>query len=712
MNNWLLLIFLLLSPAACLLAQEETYAPYGGPFTPAGDLHMLVVLAGFENDCAPDRPEYNHNFWPQEDGQNPACQSAFDGIEELFYSTSDQFSPDAKDLSISNFFYQSSRNSPSSKPFRVTADIFPERINIDGNRPNNKKVFEAIEEKYPDFDWSRYDNRTNNPQFTFDNSTSDPDNIIDYIVVIWRRPGLSGYASTSNYTFNQDSKDTSNIYKVASKSGFTIDGSLFNLTGIKQIFLHELSHSLYNCPHLFGVNGVCGSYFHATNGWGMMKFGEITSTPNAWESWYNGWIDLPKNRDLKDISDNGTYILDDFMNTGDAMRIKIPYTDDQYLWLENHTGENIFDQRTNLLQDANENHIPKMEHGLLMYVENLTDSRNTLIKALSSDYANGIKAMHAEGNYDYKIHDYKKAPEIWDNMVADFSIAAPNPTGAHNHITFIRHDFGLDSNESKIVYRDFTNNRCQNSDCKSNEHTPVWKRDGVFTFDNLGINMAFGNKSYEQKIGLSHNPHIVNLQRYDKASQTSEPVILHSLSVNVHPKLPDGRIKVDIKFDDNTITQNQRFTGNLLLPEKGNLNASLHIQPRKKLRIEKSGTPDRHTKGKVLENGSTEFPDFTNPSILTLSEGSHLIIDNKAKLIIKKGSTLNIEKGATLEIKEKGKLIVENGAYINIQQGANINANNIQQLRLGTYATAGINPLLKHNTEAGLSIKEIKKVFY
>src|SRR5690606_12327206 len=123
--------------------------------------------------------------------------------------------------------------------------------------------------------------------------------------------------------------------------------------------------------------------------------------------WYLNWIELPKysgynsaGRDLDSYTQNGIYVLKDVATTGDAMRIKLPFSN-QRLWLENHGFKNFLDNRTMYLENGYNDPIPPPDPGLYMYVENLTDSRTTILEPLNSLYTNGIKVLHSSGSYDY-----------------------------------------------------------------------------------------------------------------------------------------------------------------------------------------------------------------------------------------------------------------------------------------------------------------------
>ena len=692
-------LFVILSVILYSGSNAQTfYSPNGGPFTPKGDLKILVIFAGFQSQCNNADPLYNDSRWPQEQQGYPSCKTFLYLYQELFYTSFDQFNPSATDKSLSNFFYQASRNHPSSPPFRIVADYFPERINIEGNSADNIKVFKEIQKKYPDFDWSKYDNRTNSPNFLKDNSKSSPDHKLDYIVIIWRQKGLGGYANTNSFTFTTNANGSQEKYYVDYSCGFTISQSLMHIEGVKSIFLHELSHSLFNCPHLFGANGVTGSYFYSSSGWGMMSYGIVNNCPLAWESWYNGWIELPPDRDLSSYTQNGTYVLKDFMTTGDVLRIKLPFCN-QYLWIENHANINIFDKTKTFTGDAYSNPIPASPPGLYMYVEALTASRNTRINVLSLATANGVKALAEGGNNDYHIINYNAAdPRWWGNPIVNFS-PIPNPTSAHNGLANIRAKYPFNTNyPDQIVYRDYTNNpgeqchnKCQREKCLFSVDIPsetqgLIRKDSILTYETVGTQAAFGSVE-PRKIDISTNPVIINHQKYDQCKEQLEPIYLNGISISITAIAPNGDRTIEVRFDDTNIYTDQRFTGNLLLKDIPHAEFDLNIEQGKILTVNKSGTPNRHTKG-----ANNEFPDFINPSILTIDSGAHVLINNNAALTITEGSTLVVKARATVTIKGNGKIKIYKDSYYYKEPGAIINKKSKVVVHKG--ARKMINPLL------------------
>lgn len=676
---------------------SQFYAPYGGPFTPKGDLRVLIIFAGFEPEC--DRSDAG--FWPNVNrGQGQEdCKTLPIYYRRLFYGDFSEFNEQAGDKSLSNFYYQMSRHHPHNPPLRIVADVFPERINLPGTQPDTRAVFEIIQKKYPQFDWSRYDKRKNPSSFRFDNSSSQPDHVLDYVVVVFRRRGGGGYAGISNYVFTTTAKGKEEKYTVHPSCGFTIiTGIPDNECGLKRLFHHELAHTLFNCPHVFGANTVYGNYFYTSTGWGMMAYGVVNCSANAWESWFNGWIELPPERDLSGVQHNGRYRLKDFVTTGDAIRITLPYSG-QRLWIENHAGISPLDDRESFYRDGLNDSISPADKGVLMFVENIASDRRQEISPLGLAYANGLKALYAGGNYDYEALGYAPDPRWWGNILVDFNVMGANPSGAHNGITPVRGNFGYDTLfPDKIIYRSFTNNSQEpcsicGEPCKgalSQEAVGVNKKNGMYTYDEIGLHMAFGNQALPQKIGISSNPMIINHQKY-LCPDKLEPIYLHGVSVTILSKSESGEVTLEIRFDDTEITGDQRFTGELILNDVPGAAYDLLLKEGATLTIDQSGTPNRYNQGNLV-NGVYEFPGFVNPSLLTIEKGARVLVEEGATLRIMEGSTLLVKSGATVIV--KGKIKIGKNAFWETEAGAEIKVEG-GKISRHKKSFQGVNPKLK-----------------
>jgi hypothetical protein len=94
------------------------------------------------------------------------------------------------------------------------------------------------------------------------------------------------------------------------------------------VFVHELAHTLFNAPHLWGANGTVGNFFYRPSvGWGATSTIPLFQGFNAWESWYAGFSEI-----TYDVNDSLTkfqneFILDDYLTSelgiGAAQRAKL-----------------------------------------------------------------------------------------------------------------------------------------------------------------------------------------------------------------------------------------------------------------------------------------------------------------------------------------------------------------------------------------------------
>jgi hypothetical protein len=217
----------------------------------------------------------------------------------------------------------------------------------------------------------------------------------------------------------------------------------------------------------------------------------------------------------------------------------------------------------------------------------------------------------------------------------------------------------------------------------------VIRVDSILTYETVGTHAAFGSES-PRKIDISSNPVIINHQKYDQCKEQLEPIYLNGISIAITAIAPNGDRTIEVRFDETNIYADQRFTGNLLLKDIPHAEFDLNIEQWKTLTVNKSGTPNRHTKG-----SANEFPDFINPSILTIDSGAHVLINDKAVLNITEGSTLVVKAGATITIKGSGKIKVDSDSYYYKEEGATINLTDPKsKVVLSKGAQQIINPLL------------------
>ncbi|RZL14261.1 MAG: hypothetical protein EOO62_05925 [Hymenobacter sp.] len=577
------------------------YNPYGYDVTARGDLRVLIVYAGFTNDIDSRSPDYGNSDWPQTDATHLVAGTTFPAnVNDVFYSSSTQFSATATDHTLSNFYYQMSQF--SSSPFRLSAAVYPKRINVtaddatsaaNGFLTYSDQVMQAIKNDPapPSFNFSQVDNRQGTPSFQTDTSVPGTDNIVDYTIIVWRNPGVpyqlqlapnyggGGYASVP-YTTNLPSTN-GQFYQV--DKGFTQTGGLSGLN--IPLFAHEFAHTLYSAPHSLLAGAVVGQYFNATEGPGMMSQIRTYFAANAWERWFNGWAELLASgvsTDIQDINSlaatGGVYTLRDYVTTGDMMRIKLPGSSNQYVWLENHQGKSVFDDRINFIYDGQTpaQLMPTAPRGIVAMVEDMSPDRSLPLDYFQDKGVNGLKTLSAQGNFDYTPSATNSIynNHLYGNALYDFTNLVANPFGGESQIS--RHRFDAD-HDGTIFWNPTQGNGGNNNQGNEQQYSVVVN--GAFEDGLLGPNIAFNvgsrrKKPSSGKLGISYPTPIFEHQHYDPNATKLSPITVSGLSVELTSQdASTGAITIRVRFDDANIVANTRWTGDLVLAP--NLNVSV-----------------------------------------------------------------------------------------------------------------------------------------
>lgn len=669
-------------PGDTVQVRGQSY--YGRPHTPRGDLKMLVLTIGF------DRWDYegdslcvfssNSEVWPVHSGNGNDYQGLPEYFDEAYYSSPDMFSPTASDLSVSNFYYQQSRTG-EQEPFKVTYQFFPHRINVPilpSDRSTNfydfiNRAYDTIQSRFADDSWYQYftqfDQRTNSNN-QFDNSVNPtPDGNIDYLLILfrfssppsgneelkWMNIGHSAYSSVLGRTINFPQGKTISFNK-----GFTVQKGIRDRNGYVNVCIHEDGHVFYNGPHVFNANSVVGKYFYTGSGWGGVLSGpRVYYSYNAWDRWWLNWIDIK--HDLSGPEHNGDYWLKDFITTGDAMRLKLPTPDGQYVWLENRTGHTPFDERLGLTVDGDDNPIPQASKGVVGFVETISDNRESV--SIFGKGANALRVINPNGNFDYAWTTYREkenAPEWWGNRIYDFTTVQANPFSPHNSLMALRDDFFGDSTHflpNGVIAYDPDSNSPNN---QKREQYSVIEQNGEVIWGQTGYNLAFAPGS---KFSICTNPGLIAQQKYIGGDAKLDPIYLHGLSFQVLQYSGSGvnrKAQIRVKFDDYEIDRDVRWTGEIIL----SADVPLELKESKIITLDKSGTPNRHT--------LTTAGDFINPTTLTLEPSSKFTLGASSRMIVENGSTLTLESGSKLKVSENAKLIVKAGTRLAINDCSEI----------------------------------------
>lgn len=627
-----------------------SYSYNGFAHTPKGNINVLVIFVGFNSTTsAEDVTGWAHN-------QIPTWAT---GADNTLFNLNTSTIGNYDNLSL--FYKEMSLNQ-----FTVTATVFPQQVMINQNTSFTvmaHSVESWLNTNYPHYNWGQFDNRTNFSNWVTDNSTSAPDNQIDYTVFAYRlgyNSGYVGYALVDDVPLNlvTDFGGSSKTYQITQGHTSTSTGNWDK--GFTSFFEHEFGHNLYSSPHVNNTQAIVGSHFYTQNGWAMMSSGgRVCHSANAWEKWYLGWTQIEANGvngDIDDIGDltttSGIYTLRDFNTYGDAVRIKIPYVANQFLWLENHAGNTIYDDRDVWGNFTCGGSLPAAPLGLMMFTENVAPSYTTV--NVVNPGANGIRALNPGGNFDYTRSSSQVYSTNWCSNVWSFTKGAANPFGCHADHTALRFDY--DNSGTITLGTNYNNVAAQ-------EQSDIYQLNGT---DILGPIMTNGSFTAGKKIGLSYNPAINHNQVYSTITNKLDPIYINGVSVEVLSYAGNGDVTVQIRYDDFDIEQDTRWCGEFYLSDNTYTtfpnDYSTNVLPYKILTIDKSGTANTHL--------STTFTDFIRPTTVTCQSGSYLHLEPHANMTIKNGSTVTMQSGSRLEVHEGATLTIENGCTLIIEDGA------------------------------------------
>lgn len=470
----------------------------------------------------------------------------------------------------------------------------------------------------------------------------------------------------------------------------TNDVSL-NPTGIVQ---HEISHSFFG-PNSFHTSGgnhrrsmEYMPFLSLQGGYGLMGgSGSALVSCNGYERWRmhwihpdsrndNGWWIVARtldgglaNSDISREDGQKSFILRDFVTYGDAVRIKLPYKDgenssNQYIWLENHqSGRN---GKVDFLQFSNENDCrPQNVAGVYAYYQVGRD----VLSGKESDvyYSNerdNLRIIPAEGYWNYAM------------LLADT---------AYNMkcISWSFHDYYSVRNEE--------NPFCGTQDMETHYLVPDEAQNITSVYEqwisrkvvgNMSIDSLVGNGDARDmfctytKLNMGTNPSTCNTKTFYNSmnaskcqytqhqSRNTQTTYLTGLGIEVTP-FDDGCYRIDVRWDDYTITNNAIWTGSISLKEKAILAPKMEIRLTQNLTVAqpmRDSITGLFAKPTVFscENGS-EFVQETG-SIVNMEERSTLVIEAGSVYRMEHKSKLKVDRTSRLVV--RGKLIVGSGAKL------------------------------------------------
>jgi hypothetical protein len=357
------------------------------------------------------------------------------------------------------------------------------------------------------------------------------------------------------------------------------------------------------------------------------------------------------------------------VQTGDAIRIELPYLNiyseginKQWLWLENH-------QKVN----GNIDHAKNTRKGLYAYIQ---VGKETLSgSGTFGGNCNYTWPVSAFGNFDFLVNE-----ETQDYLVND---SLSNPFTGYNNLILGVYDL---KDHDELIFR---NEVFVAKNIKFNGTYLDSSNFNFQTYPLFGTSMDAFQPG--DKIGIERNPAAVPLLTYrTSGSPRTRPrlpvlsdnrmIHVNGISVEFLEQLPDGSIKLRIRWDDNHIGRDVRWCGDIHLHEE------LLLEKGNKIRLDYGLTPQRPVDPLRIKGENV----FSDPSSITLNEGtgivmkkrSNLVLDNRSSLILKPGSQISLERGSKIivgdscsllihpeaEITGKGKIILYRGASADMEE--------------------------------------------
>jgi hypothetical protein len=639
---------------------------YGKGHTPKGELAIMMVFVTFAEDDANPAPDNLSYFWPKNNvpvyaagypnkllDAPGASPSGLDNLSRWFQlmSNYDPVTGNGFSLRGKIFHVQINKTVPPAD-----VQIFNGLSNFDKLNYLEglycKRAALALQSTYPNEDWSKYDQRKNYPNFLYDNSKfyrnpgdvftpARGDGQLDYVNFCFRldheytrtfvdRGGYSAVNLYQNRNFVGMPTITGNGQTFTFVQGHTTLYVMDELTHFSY-FLHEFSHPLFTDQHYMGANTATGDHFYTSYGWGMMsEVYKYFLTANAWEKWFHGWME-PQ---LATPSQT-TYTIKDFVTQNDAIRIPIPNTDNEFLWIENHQLLDSFDKKITYPNFP-------MPKGLYMYVTDNDDREKPFYIS-----PNRFKVLSRNGNKDYAW--------VAQNGGFAFTTAADNPISGQTASQLIRGDFdgnniikytnleGEWDNESQRIYHlDNQPNIAPFSGTSANAFS---------VGDEISLSGTFPALNYPstKTFNFFTAPETFELEEYKLNG-----IRVKVLSYNV----TTGEYTIEVIFNDYEVRNNKRWAGHIDLPNTtNNSDPDLVIKSGKTLIINQSATPDKLQW--VASTGS-----FTTPSKFTCKANASIIMESNSKIIVDQGSTFSMEAGSRLEI--------NNGAVLDLRQASTL----------------------------------------
>ncbi|MBS1545972.1 MAG: hypothetical protein JST38_17810 [Bacteroidetes bacterium] len=459
-----------------------------------------------------------------------------------------------------------------------------------------------------------------------------------------------------------------------------------------EILKHEFNHLLLgsNNFHSGGGNApIFTGYFMAVQGgWSLMGAANSSLlTCSGWDRDRLGW--LPEgsrfrmqahdargnavNGNLNPLAgDTGIYVLRDFITSGDALRIHMPFLPDdvypQWLWLENHQGEARNGCPKDKFHYQEMSCVTPAVPGIYAQMQVAKEQRSGA--DIYGGFADYLRPVLANGNYDRQLRgDTITFQCLWPGPTQPFLVkhSWANPLSGWQDQEFPL--FDLDGN-GKLTRKEAITPRVEIFDGKTvDEGQYLGSSRHAFTVQGNHLIGMGTNPSSANMLTLACN--MTSEQNRGKAPDV-RTVYLNGISVELLEQREDGSIVVHVRSGDTRIANDVRWCADsiVLPPLHGYNGTALTLAKGSSLRLDRSGTPTR-----MAQQGKDGAGYWFSPATkFTVARDARVVLERRSKLQLVNNSVLHVMPNAKVQLEPRAKLSVEAGSRIVLHGNAMLSA--------------------------------------
>lgn len=635
----------------------------GWKLPPYGKINILMIYAEVDYDV-------NQSSNPYPNGTKWWKPNQFPTWKAELIDTVDS----KRDSKITNFYH-----TMSFGQYEVRARNYPKMVSVKASDIRNlrsmsdafKAVIKTINKDSLSFNQDLIQTLD---QWNFDGADGTPkknesNGAFDMVMILYRNvPAYnngSGHVRKGNIgAINGINSDSYSVFGAG-------DGIPFN------IMRHEYSHMLFG-----GNNFHCGGGQHSggganhfipfQGGWSMLGgYNSSFKLGNAFDRDRLGWKPDNKKWTISCLNEDGeevktniaandslteqVFILRDFVTSGDAIQIKLPYLSEeeytQYIWLENHQGSINNGNELDRYQYDDAECIPDTKAGIYAYLQVGHDVKTG--KDIFKGHGDYLRHIPADGYYDI---------QFLNTMVQNTWCV--NHRWYYPFIKSNKYENPLTGNgdQEEVAY---DLNRDERIGKNEGRRLVIESKLGniIFHLPTLGHRRHAFSAGQKDLLGIGTNPStssmktLTSYERRKADIYNNKNVTLNGIEIKILEQLEDGSIKVRVRYAETRIKQHRRWAGDdIILPNiNGREGHSLILSKKKKLELVRSHTATKINEPEII-NGDTLF---SNKTRLIVQNQASVLLEKKSKLIVKEKSILVFQSDAKLDFKRKSTIIVK-----------------------------------------------------